>query len=91
MLRRIKDQRLVIVEDNDVIRDSLTDYFSERNTVRAFSTAEETLAALSRKEPPRNTRRLQSPDVQAAPLLGAPLKEGFQQSSTHSAALPDVS
>jgi two-component system response regulator RegA len=47
VLRRIKDQRLVIVEDNDSIRTSLGDYFGEHNKVLAFSTAEEALAAES--------------------------------------------
>jgi CheY-like chemotaxis protein len=47
VLRRIKDQRLVIVEDNDAIRTSLGDYFGEHNKVVAFATAEEALAAES--------------------------------------------
>ena len=47
VLRRIKDQRLVIVEDNDSIRNSLNDYFSEQNQVIAFASAEEALAAES--------------------------------------------
>jgi len=45
VLRRIKDQRLVIVEDNENIKDSLNDYFGTENKVLAFSTAEEALAA----------------------------------------------
>jgi two-component system response regulator GlrR len=45
VLRRIKDRRLVIVEDNDAIKDSLAEYFGEQNTVHAFSSGEETLAA----------------------------------------------
>jgi two-component system, response regulator RegA len=47
VLRRIKDQRLVIVEDNDSIRNSLNDYFGEQNQVIAFASAEEALAAES--------------------------------------------
>jgi DNA-binding response OmpR family regulator len=47
VLRRIKDQCLVIVEDNDTIRTSLADYFGEQNKVLAFATAEEALAAES--------------------------------------------
>jgi DNA-binding response OmpR family regulator len=45
VLRRIKDQRLVIVEDNAAIKDSLAEYFGEQNTVLAFSSGEEALAA----------------------------------------------
>jgi FixJ family two-component response regulator len=45
VLRRIKDQRLVIVEDNDSIRNSLYDYFGEQNKVLVFACAEDALAA----------------------------------------------
>jgi two-component system response regulator GlrR len=44
VLRRIKDQRLVIVEDNSEIKQALADYFGEQNTVRAYSSGEEALA-----------------------------------------------
>jgi len=44
VLRRIKDQRLVIVEDNDSIRNSLYDYFVEQNKVLVFANAEDALA-----------------------------------------------
>ena len=47
MLRRIKDQILVIVEDDNDIRASLTDYFGADNKVTAFGSAEEALAAES--------------------------------------------
>jgi DNA-binding NtrC family response regulator len=45
VLRRIKDQRLVIVEDDVSIKQALDDYFSGQNTVIAFTSAEEALAA----------------------------------------------
>ena len=45
MLRRTKDQRLVIVEDDPFIRDSLVGYFSPHNQVLAFSNAEDAIAA----------------------------------------------
>jgi DNA-binding response OmpR family regulator len=45
VLRRIKGQRLVLVEDNDAIKQSLADYFGEQNTVLAYSSGEEALAA----------------------------------------------
>jgi two-component system response regulator GlrR len=43
--RRIKDQRLVIVEDDTFISESLKTYFSLQNEVLLFATAEEALAA----------------------------------------------
>jgi two-component system response regulator GlrR len=43
--RRIKDKRLVIVEDDAFISESLMTYFSLQNQVLSFSTAEEALAA----------------------------------------------
>ena len=46
VLRRIKDRRLVIVEDNDAIKESLSDYFGPQNTVLAFSSAEQALEAV---------------------------------------------
>jgi CheY-like chemotaxis protein len=45
VLRRIKDQRLVIVEDDPAICQALQDYFGGGNTVLTFSSAEEALAA----------------------------------------------
>jgi two-component system response regulator GlrR len=43
--RRIKDQRLVIVEDDAFISESLKMYFSLQNEVLLFSDAESALAA----------------------------------------------
>jgi DNA-binding NtrC family response regulator len=43
--RRIKDQRLVIVEDDVFIRKALEDHFSVQNKVMAFAAAEEALEA----------------------------------------------
>jgi DNA-binding NarL/FixJ family response regulator len=45
VLRRIKDQRLVIVEDDVFINEALDLYFGSENKVMTFSTAEEALAA----------------------------------------------
>ncbi len=45
MPRQIKDQRLVIVEDDPFISESLSIYFGDRNTVTTFASAEEALAA----------------------------------------------
>jgi CheY-like chemotaxis protein len=47
VLRRIKDQTLVIVEDDNDIRAALTDYFGPDNKVHAFACAEDALAAES--------------------------------------------
>jgi DNA-binding response OmpR family regulator len=47
VLRRIKDQILVIVEDDNDIRGALTDYFGSENKVSAFGAAEDALAAES--------------------------------------------
>lgn len=47
VLRRIKDQRLVIVEDDASISQALDDYFSTQNTVLTFASAEEALEAES--------------------------------------------
>jgi DNA-binding NtrC family response regulator len=46
VLRRIKDQRLVIVEDDISINRALSDYFGGGNTVLTFGSAEEVLAAM---------------------------------------------
>jgi len=43
--RRIKDQLIVIVEDDVFINEALDLYFKAENKVLAFSTAEEALAA----------------------------------------------
>lgn len=45
MPRRIKDQRLVIVEDDAFINDALKTYFSLQNEVLVFGDAESALAA----------------------------------------------
>jgi DNA-binding NtrC family response regulator len=45
VLRRIKDQRLVIVEDDASISEALSDYFSSQNTVLSFASAEDAVAA----------------------------------------------
>ncbi len=50
MPRRIKDQRIVIVEDDVFINEALDLYFKAQNTVLAFSTAEEAIAAESQFE-----------------------------------------
>ena len=44
MPRRIKDQKIVIVEDEIAINESLRDYLSDQNSVQAFLSAEEALA-----------------------------------------------
>lgn len=43
--RRIKDQKIVIVEDDISINESLREYFSDQNSVQSFLSAEETLAS----------------------------------------------
>jgi two-component system response regulator GlrR len=48
--RRIKDQRLVIVEDDAFISESLKMYFSLQNEVLLFGTAEDALAAADQFE-----------------------------------------
>jgi two-component system response regulator GlrR len=45
MPRQIKDQRLVIVEDDPFISESLGIYFGDRNTVKTFASGEEAIAA----------------------------------------------
>lgn len=45
MPRQIKDQGIVIVEDDAHIGESLDLYFKPRNTVQVFGSAEEALAA----------------------------------------------
>ena len=45
VLRRIQNQRIVIVEDDILIKDSLQRYFQDHNEVLTFSTAEEAIAA----------------------------------------------
>ncbi len=45
MLRRIKDQCLVIVEDDVNIKEALQSYFGDQNKVLTFANAEEALAA----------------------------------------------
>lgn len=45
VLRRIQDQSIVIVEDDPYISESLHAFFSGKNTVRTFASAEEALAA----------------------------------------------
>jgi DNA-binding NtrC family response regulator len=47
MPRQINGQRLVIVEDDPFISESLTAYFGDRNSVTTFPSAEEALAAES--------------------------------------------
>lgn len=53
--------------------------------------AERTPAGSLTQLPPRSTRREQSPANHTVPSAGAPLYESFQQSSTHSHALPSMS
>jgi two-component system response regulator GlrR len=48
--RRIKDQHLVLVEDDAFISESLKIYFGLQNQVLAYSTAEEALAAADQFE-----------------------------------------
>jgi two-component system response regulator GlrR len=45
VLRRIKDQCLVIVEDDVNIKEALQSYFGDQNKVLTFANAEEALAA----------------------------------------------
>jgi len=45
MPRQINGQRLVIVEDDALIRDSLTAFFGDRNSVKTYESAEEAIAA----------------------------------------------
>ena len=45
VLRRIKDQSIVIVEDDPYISEALDAFFNEHNAVQAFGSAEEALAA----------------------------------------------
>jgi DNA-binding NtrC family response regulator len=44
VLRQIKDQDIVIVEDDATIGESLNEFFSPRNAVRVFGSAEDALA-----------------------------------------------
>lgn len=48
MLRRIKDQRIVIVEDDVFVKEALESYFSGQNEILAFSSAEDALDAEGR-------------------------------------------
>lgn len=48
MLRRIKDQRIVIVEDDVFIKEALESYFSGQNEILAFGSAEDALDAEGR-------------------------------------------
>ncbi len=50
MLRRIKDQCLVIVEDDVNIKEALQSYFGDQNKVLTFANAEEALAAEAQVE-----------------------------------------
>ncbi len=50
MPRRIKDQSIVIVEDDPYISESLSTFFGEQNKVRTFASAEEALAAADQFE-----------------------------------------
>ena len=45
MPRRIKDQSIIIVEDDPYISHALETFFSEQNEVKTFGSAEEALAA----------------------------------------------
>jgi two-component system response regulator GlrR len=45
MPRRIQDQRIVIVEDDPHISQSLKDFFGDRNVVDTYGSAEEAIAA----------------------------------------------
>jgi DNA-binding NarL/FixJ family response regulator len=45
VLRRTKDQRIVIVEDEVFIREALESYFGDQNEVLCYASAEEALAA----------------------------------------------
>jgi DNA-binding NtrC family response regulator len=44
VLRQIKEQDIVIVEDDVYIGESLNEFFKPRNTVRVFESAEDALA-----------------------------------------------
>ena len=45
VLRRIQNQRIVIVEDDVLIKDSLQTYFQDHNEVATFTNAEEAISA----------------------------------------------
>ncbi len=45
MARRIKDQSVVIVEDDSAVSQALETYFSAQNGVKTFPSAEEAIAA----------------------------------------------
>jgi DNA-binding NarL/FixJ family response regulator len=45
VLRRIKDQRIVIVEDDVFVKEALESYFSGQNKILAFTSAEDALDA----------------------------------------------
>ena len=45
MPRRIKELKIVIIEDDLAINQALKDYFSEQNSVQSFVSAEEALEA----------------------------------------------
>lgn len=51
MARRIKDQSIVIVEDDPYISESLKIFFGEKNTVKTFDSAEAALAVESQLDP----------------------------------------
>lgn len=51
MARRIKDQSIVIVEDDPYISESLKTFFGEKNTVKTFESAEAALAVESQLSP----------------------------------------
>jgi len=44
VLRKIKDQSIVIVEDDAAINQALVEFFNQQNSVQAFGSAEEALA-----------------------------------------------
>jgi DNA-binding NarL/FixJ family response regulator len=48
--RRIKDQQIVIVEDDRFIKEALEDHFQEHNQVLAYSNAEDALDAQAKFE-----------------------------------------
>ena len=50
MPRHLQDQRIVIVEDDLEIGQTLKDFFGDRNAVQTFASAEEALAAESTLE-----------------------------------------
>ncbi len=45
MLRQIKDQKIVIIEDDAAISESLNEFFKPRNSVQTYGSAEDALAA----------------------------------------------